>query len=84
MTVLGISVDALSLPNRVSLAKIDAEGHETEIIHGMRQTIERDLPVLIVEDNGQPMPEFLAGIGYRSTRIQSNSPNVILIPAAAT
>jgi len=79
-SVLGISIDALRLPNRVSLAKIDAEGHETEIMHGMRQTIERDLPVLIVEDNGQPVPEFLAHLGYKSETIQSNSPNVVLLP----
>jgi FkbM family methyltransferase len=80
MPVLGISIDALRLPHRVSLAKIDAEGHETEIMHGMRHTIERDLPVLIVEDNGQPVPDFLAHLSYKSEKIQSNSPNVVFIP----
>jgi FkbM family methyltransferase len=52
LPVLGIPIDTLRIPNRVSLAKIDAEGHEIEILNGMRNTIERDLPVLIVEDNG--------------------------------
>jgi FkbM family methyltransferase len=75
--VFGISIDALQLPNRVSLAKIDAEGHETEILNGMRQTIERDLPALIVEDNGGPFPDFLSRLGYVSEKIQSNSPNIV-------
>jgi FkbM family methyltransferase len=77
--VFGIPIDALQLPNRVSLAKIDAEGHEIEILNGMRNTIERDLPVLIVEDNGGTIPGFLNGLGYESKKIRSSSPNVVFI-----
>ena len=79
MSVFGITIDSLQIPNRVSLAKIDAEGHETEILNGMRQTIVRDLPIVIVEDNGGPIPPFLNKLGYESKKIQSNSPNIVLM-----
>jgi FkbM family methyltransferase len=81
--VYGISIDALKLPNRVSLIKIDVEGYEPEILNGMRQTIERDLPVLIVEDNGSPFPDFLSRAGYESKKIGINSPNVIFTAIGA-
>jgi FkbM family methyltransferase len=81
--VFGISIDALQLPNRVSLAKIDAEGHETEILNGMRHTIERDLPALIVEDNGGGFPDFLNRLGYVSEKIRSDSPNVVFMATRA-
>jgi FkbM family methyltransferase len=74
--VLGISIDSLNLPRRISLAKIDAEGHENEILAGMRRTIERDLPTLIVEDNGEPTPGFLVDLGYLPER-KHKSPNII-------
>lgn len=82
-SVFGISIDSLQLPKRVSLAKIDAEGHEIEILNGMRHTIERDLPVLIIEDNGGNIPEFLNRLGYLAERIRANSPNILLTATRA-
>jgi FkbM family methyltransferase len=83
MSVFGITIDSLQIPNRVSLAKIDAEGHETEILNGMRQTIARDLPILIVEDNDRPIPNFLNQLGYESEKIRSNSPNIVFMATRA-
>ncbi|MDR3736512.1 MAG: FkbM family methyltransferase [Acidobacteriaceae bacterium] len=76
--VFGIPIDALQLTKRLSLAKIDAEGHEPQVLNGMRHTIERDLPVLIVEDNCELLPDFLYRLGYVSEKLRSDSPNVIL------
>ena len=36
LSVLSITIDSLNLPSAVALVKIDAEGHETEILDGMR------------------------------------------------
>jgi FkbM family methyltransferase len=82
--VLGIPIDALQLTERVTLAKIDAEGHEAEILNGMRNTIERDLPALIVEDNGISFPEFLSQLGYKPQKIRPDSPNLVFIPNGFT
>jgi hypothetical protein len=35
--------------NKIDLVKIDAEGAEVEILEGMKETIERYKPILIVE-----------------------------------
>jgi FkbM family methyltransferase len=83
MHVFGIPIDALQITNRISLAKIDAEGHEMQVLNGMRNTIERDLPVLIVEDNSSMVPDFLSGLGYQSGKIRSDSPNLIFTPPKA-
>ncbi len=74
--VLAIPIDSLNLPHRISLIKIDAEGHENEVLAGMVRTIERDLPTLIVEDNGHPAPDFLLQLGYLPER-KSGSPNIL-------
>jgi FkbM family methyltransferase len=38
---------------KVHLIKIDVEGAEWQVLMGMRQTLARHLPVLILEDNGK-------------------------------
>lgn len=78
-SVLATTIDALQLPHRISLVKVDAEGHENPVLFGMRETIARDLPILIVEDNGTDAPEFLSHLGYRPQKIKDNSPNIVYI-----
>jgi FkbM family methyltransferase len=41
-------VDELGL-RRLDLARMDVEGHEVEVIQGMRETIERFRPVICME-----------------------------------
>lgn len=57
----------------VGFIKIDVEGHETEVIAGAAQTIERDLPALLIEVEEQHRTgarEHLVGrlgtLGYRA------------------
>jgi FkbM family methyltransferase len=57
----------------VSLIKIDVEGHEESVLHGARETIIRNRPVLIIEtedqhNRGAPrrITQMLGELGYRA------------------
>jgi FkbM family methyltransferase len=53
----------------IDLIKIDVEGHELEVLQGGIETIRRDNPVLLIEDNPEQreaIRELLEGVGYRS------------------
>ena len=80
MGVLCMPVDALSLPGRVTLVKIDAEGHELPVVEGMKRLLGRDRPALIVEDSGPTVGECLAAMGYHHEKIPG-SPNRLFRPA---
>lgn len=73
LNVLCEPVDGLSLPRRVSLVKIDAEGHELSVLKGMRHVLQRDRPTLIVEDNVPEVIPFLQGLRYSSERLEGSS-----------
>ena len=72
--VFTLSIDSLGIPHRISCVKIDAEGHELEVVEGMARLLKRDYPVLIVE--GEKASAFLRSLGYRSER-RSGSPNCL-------
>jgi FkbM family methyltransferase len=81
--VLGIAIDSLQLQHRVSLAKIDAEGGEKAILCGMLQTIEKDHPVLIIEDNCETILDMLKPFGYTAFKVRDNSRNTVYLPSDA-
>ncbi len=70
------SVDCLRLPHRISLAKIDVEGHELPVLRGMTQLLERDRPVLVVEASSPDIVSWTQRMGYRHERLP-NSPNIL-------
>lgn len=74
--VFGFPLDAIQPQVRVSLVKIDAEGHEHSVLLGMRAIMERDHPVLIVECPTHETKGMLVGLGYR-VRTYPKSPNVV-------
>jgi FkbM family methyltransferase len=76
LSILCMTVDSLQLPNRVNLVKIDAEGHEVSVLRGMRELLERDRPVLIVELGAKESVGFLQECGYEMERLPG-SPNGI-------
>ena len=76
LSVLTVSLDALHIPQAVKLVKIDAEGHELSVLRGMRETLARDHPTLIVEAPGPEVRELLGSLGYADTRF-AGSPNVV-------
>jgi FkbM family methyltransferase len=65
--VLALPVDALQIPARVSLVKIDVEGHEQAVLDGMRTLLARDHPVLIVEGVSPEIAAWLADFGYQGS-----------------
>lgn len=74
--VLTLAVDSLALPARVSLAKIDVEGHEFAVLKGMRKLLERDRPTLIVEGVSEEVLALLKPLGYRQSH-REGSPNSV-------
>ena len=73
LNVLRITVDCLAPPQPISLVKIDAEGHELPALQGMKGLLERDHPILIVEDNNPEVSVYLAEFGYSSQKLDGSS-----------
>ena len=74
--VATLSIDALNLPVVPTLIKIDAEGHELQVIRGMFGLLRRGVKRLIIE-GADPQVEFeLTSLGYIH-RSLPNSPNRI-------
>jgi FkbM family methyltransferase len=69
LKVLCIKIDSLSICQRICLVKIDAEGHDLAALRGMKELLQRDQPVLIVEDTAETIAEFLAELGYARYRL---------------
>ena len=63
-SVLSISIDSLNLQGPVRLVKIDAEGHELDVLEGMRGLIARARPALIIEGSDKRVEDFLLERGY--------------------
>jgi FkbM family methyltransferase len=61
--VLCLPLDSLSIPSRVALVKIDAEGFDEQVLSGMRHLLDRDKPRLIVEMGAHEVPAFVRDIG---------------------
>jgi len=70
--VLCLPVDSLGLLHGISLVKIDAEGHELSVLHGMKMLLERDHPMLIVEGNNPKVVAVLEKHGYSSEKLQGS------------
>lgn len=76
LSVLTLPLDALKLPHKVALVKIDAEGHEAFVLRGMRELIKSSLPTLIIETSSEEIIRELASLGYVHEQLQ-NSPNLL-------
>jgi FkbM family methyltransferase len=81
-TVKSVTVDSLQL-SRVDFIKIDVEGHELEVLHGSRRTLEQHHPTLMVEVTSPRTVEFLcATMGYGKPAMISPS-NQLFVQSAA-
>ncbi|PYS61223.1 MAG: hypothetical protein DMF76_11705 [Acidobacteria bacterium] len=76
LQAMTLAIDSLCLPSAVQLVKIDAEGHELNVLRGMTQLLSRDKPVLIIEVSSREVDSFLEPLGY-SRETLPNSPNHI-------
>jgi FkbM family methyltransferase len=77
---LAINLDSLNL-NKVSLIKIDVEGHELEVLKGAKNLISTYKPVIILEasTNETEIHNFLINQGYLKNIISEKSRNVVYI-----
>src|SRR5262245_2881286 len=76
LNILSMPLDSFTLPQRVRLVKIDAEGHELSVLRGMTGLLERDRPALIVEVSSGESARFLTDRGYEMEKM-AGSPNYI-------
>ena len=72
--VMTLPLDGLMPPKRVSLVKVDVEGHEIQALRGMQALLIRDRPRLIVEGRSGEVATFLESLGYRFIELKG-SPN---------
>jgi FkbM family methyltransferase len=71
--VLAMPIDVLAIPHRIAVVKIDVEGHERQVILGMRQLLERDHPIVIVETFSKCTVDLLHDLGYVTERLPGSS-----------
>jgi len=77
--VLTLALDTLVIPRRVTLVKLDLEGHELIALHGMEQLLRRDRPRLIVECATRDICSFLGNLGYESLQFPQSPNSVFLV-----
>ena len=69
LQVMTLALDSLRLEHRVSVIKIDAEGHDPAVLSGADALLARDHPALIVETLSPAAVERLANLGYESEKL---------------
>ena len=77
---LALPIDHMQIDRRVSLVKIDVEGHEAAVLDGIQTLLTRDLPVLILETDSSVVQSSVEAMGYEMTRL-AGSPNLLCWPA---
>jgi FkbM family methyltransferase len=78
--VLSIPLDAVPVPGRVRLVKIDAEGHDVQVLTGMAALLRRDRPTVIVEGwPGGEAAQWLEAHGHTVTAL-GESANIVATP----
>jgi FkbM family methyltransferase len=80
VAVACVRIDDLPLPLQgLKFVKIDAEGHDGEVIVGMWETIRRHRPIICVEHPPEEISSRLSSIGYTGNR-EPGSPNTVFLP----
>jgi FkbM family methyltransferase len=77
IAVLATPLNDWRLDHRISLVKIDAEGHEESVLAGMIQMVTRDRPTLIIETFTDSIQRKLDSLGYSAEHLPG-SPNTLL------
>lgn len=74
VTNLVLALDTINFPTKVDFIKIDVEGHELSAFEGMTRLLQKDKPVIWLEDNEGTAVPFLQRLGYRiiKEKIETN------------
>lgn len=78
-SVLTLSIDSLEINHKISLIKIDAEGHEPAVFKGATKLIERDKPCLIVETVTDSIRKQLLSLGYHEEHLEDSHNTIFRI-----
>jgi FkbM family methyltransferase len=76
--VAAIRIDSLELARAVALVKVDAEGHELQVLRGMDALLRAAKPRLIVEGHDPRVEAYLDSLGY-GFEIFEGSPNRVYL-----
>lgn len=76
LQVMTVALDSLEIEHRISLIKIDAEGHDPVVVEGGLRLLARDHPALIIETSSPQVFEQLAELRYTSEKLK-DSPNTL-------
>ena len=80
-STLALQIDSLNLKRKVKLIKIDVEGHELEVLNGMKNVLRIHMPIMIIEnlEDNSRIVDFLAEYGYTPVKISDISRNTVFI-----
>ena len=78
--VLTLPLDCVMPSARVTLVKVDVEGHEYQALQGMRELLRRDHPRLIVEGASKEVETLLGELGYAFTTFPGSPNRVFSVP----
>lgn len=82
LQVMSCAIDSLKLPGRVRVLKVDAEGHDSVVLHGAMALIAAHRPVIIIESVSADMRESLHRMGYRTESIAGSSNAIFRHPGS--
>ena len=77
--VMSMPLDSLSFDRKVSLIKIDVEGHELSVFRGMDNLIKSFRPTLIIETRSEELLGYIDELDYEIERLKG-SPNILAMP----
>jgi hypothetical protein len=72
-----VPLDALPLPQRLRLIKIDAEGHDLQVLQGAEKLIQRDRPIIIVEGWESGAVARWLSVRQYTIHKRAGSPNIV-------
>jgi len=78
ISAFSLKVDSIGIPGPIGFVKIDVEGHELQVLNGMKNTLTKDGPTLVVEGEDPEVFAFLADLGYDRETLE-DSPNSVYI-----
>lgn len=81
-------LDAMELPDRPALIKVDVEGMDLEVLKGAESTLRKHMPIIAVEAADRAtfleIAGFLEGLGYAHLETHNYTPTHIFEPVGGT